>query len=128
MKIMSLMAILLLASGCAIASPTTTKCASVLAVKTNPQSCVGRTIRVKAYLISTRHGDYLVDAPDGTNVLSAEILESGPYAKASSVLLEKLGRANKGKPYASLLGTFEGRLVVGHRGEPIKIEILAEVQ
>ncbi|BCT93685.1 hypothetical protein LYSHEL_27120 [Lysobacter helvus] len=74
-----------------------------------------------AYLISTRHGEYLVDTPDGTDVLSAEV--SG----GASELLEDLGRANAGNPYASIYGVFEGRLVTDERGKPIKLLINSQV-
>jgi hypothetical protein len=103
-------------------------CSSVASLKANDQPCMGRTIQIRAYLISTRHGSYLVDTPEGRNILTVEFPESDSDRKSTSVLLEKLARANIGHPYAQLYGAFEGRLVVKSPKEGPVFEIYSEVQ
>lgn len=113
----------LMVQGCAV-SPM--DCASVSTIKANSSACTGRTIQVEAYLVSTRHGEYLADAPDDSEVLRVVFSEQEEHREAVVILLDKLGHANVGKPFAEIHGTFEGRLV-GTDSNSLHLEIHSEV-
>ena len=117
----------LLFLGLASASDTSSSCASVAMIKANQVGCSGKTIRLKAYLVSTRHGSYFADAPDDQEVLGVSFSESEVHRNSVEAVLNKLTRANIGKPYAELYGNYEGRLIVSAAGKQAIFEIFAEV-
>ena len=71
---------------------------------------MGRSIQIDAYLIHTDHGPYLVDSPEGSDVLLVRFSESKSQLDPISDLRIKLIKAKFDHAY--IHGVFEGRLTI----------------
>ncbi|TAA28065.1 MULTISPECIES: hypothetical protein [Pseudoxanthomonas] len=127
MKATALLIFAALFPGYATADSGKEVCSTASDVKERKETCSNRSIKINAYLISTRHGAYLVDEPDGSDVLAAVFSDLPQYRRSTALLLEELAYANRGQPYAQIQGTFEGRLLLDSDGRAVSFEVHARV-
>jgi hypothetical protein len=108
--------------------PAATERLSVTSLVANSREYIDVPIYLKAYLISTDHGAYLIDDPDGHDGLRAKFSSSEADRDSISRLGEKMLRSHIGHPYGQIQGTFEGRLILEDGAPRPSFEIASETQ
>jgi hypothetical protein len=101
---------------------------SVTSLTANFRQYLDVPIRLTAYLISTDHGAYLVDDPDGHEVLAAKFSKSESDRESVSKLGAKMLKSHIGHPYGQIHGTFEGHLVLEDGTRVPSFEISSQLQ
>lgn len=108
--------------------PAVTEGPSVAFLRANFREYIDVTLRLKAYLISTDHGAYLIDDPNGQGGLRARFSKSESQREAISALGEKMLRSHLWHPYGQIHGTFEGHLRLEDGDRVPSFEISSEVE